>query len=147
LGLEGLFHISDSPSGGRLTDDINYIIVSNAGHTSGFKRRGLSSSPKRLLDIATDQVGALRSRTINSHIRQLNNGLHLRIGRTPADILENAPQDFTEKRRIIKESLPAHQARFVRDYKTTLRTPTTQDFALIMRHGYETAKITDIVLG
>jgi len=140
LGLEALFHISSDPTGGRLVDDIDHIVVSNAGQQSGFKRRGLSSSPKRLLDIAMEQVGVLRTRTINSHIRQMHNGMHCRIGRSAAEILELAPIDFAKKRRIIAESLPQHQARFVRDYKTTLRTPTEADFRLIMRHGYETAR-------
>jgi len=142
LGLEALFHISDAPSGGRLAEGINHIIVSNAGQSIGFKRRGiaLSSRARRLLDIAMEQVGALRSRTIGSHIRQMGNGIHLRIGRSATEILEHAPLDFAQKRRIIVESLPMHQARYVRDYKTTLRTPSPQDFALILRHGYEVAR-------
>jgi len=148
LGLEALFHISSNPAGGRLSDDIDHIIVSNAGQSSGFKRRGLSlsSKAKRLLDIAMDQVGTLRTRTINSHIRQMHNGIHLRIGRSATEILEHAPINFAEKRRIIAESLPQHQAHYVRNYKTTLRTPTPQDFDLIMRHGYEVARCNSAFL-
>ncbi|MCL2571260.1 MAG: patatin-like phospholipase family protein [Defluviitaleaceae bacterium] len=141
LGLEALFHISDRPSGGHLSQGIDYIIVSNAGTTSRFRRRGFSSSLRRLLDIAMDQVGILRIRSIVGHIRQENNGMYLQIGDSASRILRNLDIDSEVIKQIISESLPEHQATFARNYNTTLRRPSKADYRVILRHGYEVAKI------
>ena len=139
LGLEAFFHISDSPAGGHFSKGIDYIIVSNAGGVSRFKQRTFSGSPRRLLDIATDQVGALRIRSITGHIRQQNNGMFLQIGDSASRILRNSGLAPEDKKRIITESLPEYQATYARNYKTTLRKPTQADFDMILRHGYEVA--------
>ena len=140
LGLEAFFHISDSPSGGHLSKGINYIIVSNAGAPSGFKRRVFSSNPRRLLDIAMDQVGALRIRSITNHMRRQSNGLYFQIGDSASRILRNAAIDPADIKQIIAESLPEHRAAYVKNYSTTLRRPTKADFRMILRHGYEVAR-------
>ena len=145
LGLEALFHISDSPSGGHLSKGIDYVIVSNAGALSGFRRRAFSSSPRRLLDIAMDQVGTLRIRTIMGHISQQNNGLYLQIGNSASRILRNSALNPADIKQIITESLPEHQAAYVKNYSTTLRRPTRADFRMILRHGYEVARCVHLV--
>lgn len=145
LGLEALFHISDRPSGGHLSRGVDYIIVSNAGTLSRFRSRAFSSSPKRLLDIAMDQVGILRIRSITGHIRQENNGLYLQIGESASRLLRNSALDPAVINQVISESLPEHQAVFARSYNTTLRRPSKADFSIILRHGYEVAKIVSLV--
>jgi len=147
LGLEALFHISDAPSGGHLSKKIDYVIVSNAGVPSNFKRRGFSSDPRRLLNIAMDQVGALRIRSITSHIRQQNNGLYFQIGDSASRILGNSALSLLETKQIITDSLLEHQAAYVRNYKTTLRRPTPGDFRMILRHGYEVARCVYMAAG
>jgi len=142
LGLEAFFHISDSPSGGHLSKGVDYIIVSNASVASSFKSRAFSSRLRRRLDIAKDQVGALRTRSITSHIRQQGNGMFYQIGDSASRILRNSAIDTADVRQIITESLPEHQAAYVQNYHTTLRRPSQADFRLILRHGYEVAKCT-----
>jgi len=145
LGLEAFFHISDSPSGGRLSQGVDYVIISNASTVSGFKRRGLSSNPMRLLDIAMDQVNILRRRSITSHMRQQNNGMFFQIGDSASSILKNSDLDAESVKQIILESLPRHQAAHVKNYPTTLRRPTQADFNMILRHGYEVARCVHLV--
>jgi len=101
-----------------------------------------STGARRLLDIATDQVAALRSRSVLGFIRREGNGMYFKIGRSAADILSDANLDPKEKQRIVKECLPPHQAVFAKKYKTTLRKPSAADFRLILRHGHEVAKCT-----
>jgi len=107
---------------------------------SRFRRRAFSSSPRRLLDIAMDQVGILRIRSILGHIRQENNGLYLQIGDSASRILRGSALEPDTVRQIISESLPEHQAARARDYSTTLRRPTKSDYQIILRHGYEVAR-------
>lgn len=140
LGLEALFHISDSPSGGHLSEEIDYIIVSNAGAASRFKRPESSSGLKRLLDIAIDQVGVLRIRSVTGHMCQQNNGLYFQIGDSASRILKDSGLNPEGIKGIITESLPEHQAIYVKNYHTTLRRPTRADFRVILRHGYEVAR-------
>ena len=144
LGLESLFHISDSPSGGHLNDEIDYIIVSNASVQSSFKRRAFSASSRRLLDIATDQVSTLRIRSIVGHITQQKNGMFFQIGSNASRILKHSTLDQKYINQIISECLPEHQNAFVRNYRTTLRSPTKANFRMILRHGYEIAKCVSI---
>ena len=140
LGLEALFHISDRPSGGHFSQGIDYIIVSNAGAFSRFRQRAFSSRARRLLDIAMDQVGILRIRSIVGHIRQENNGMYLQIGDSASRILRNSTLDPNVIKQTISESLPNHQAAFAKNYSTTLRRPSEADYKVLMRHGYEVAK-------
>jgi len=140
LGLEALFHISDSPSGGHLTEEIDYIIVSNASIQSSFKSRAFSTSSRRLLDIAIDQVGSLRIRSIVGHIIQQRNGMFFQIGSNASRILKNSTLDQKYINQIIAESLPDYQIAYVKNYRTTLRSPTQANFRMILRHGYEIAK-------
>ena len=138
LGLEAFFHISDSPGCGHFSGGIDYVIVSNARVAGKFKRRAFSLRSRRLLDIAMEQVGTLRVRTIMSHMRQHKSGLHLQIGDSTARILRNIEPAYREQ--IVEESLTEKQARYVKNYSTTLRRPSQADFEMILRHGYEVAK-------
>jgi len=140
MGLEALFHISDHPTGGHLSQGIEYIIVSNAGTLSRFRRRAFSSSIRRLLNIAMDQVSILRIRSIVGHIRHEHNGLYLQIGETASQILRNSTIDPVVKKQIISESIPEHHAVYARNYHTTLRRPTKADYRILFRHGYDVAR-------
>ncbi|MCL2376849.1 MAG: patatin-like phospholipase family protein [Defluviitaleaceae bacterium] len=145
LGLEAFFHISSSPSGGHLSQGIDYVIVSNASTISNFRRRAFSGSPRRLLDIAMDQVSILRRRSIIGHMHQENNGMFFQIGDSASRILMNSDHDSESIKRIIMESLPRHQATHVKNHHTTLRRPTQADFRMILRHGYEVARCVHLV--
>jgi NTE family protein len=76
LGLDALHKI-----GGRLDDEINFIIVSNASAPLGFEERGRpTKNLKRLLDIATSQIEKLRTRDFFSSVANKRKGVYLKIG-------------------------------------------------------------------
>ena len=147
LGLEPIFKISADKSGGQLAEGIDYVIVSNAGAGSGFKKWIIASNPKRLLDIAMDQVTFLRSRSVVSYMKREKNGLFFNIGNNAHYLLEDAPLSSKEKEQVIKECLPEYQASYVQNYGTTLRKPTKENYRMILRHGYEVAKCTYLAYG
>ncbi|MCL1788887.1 MAG: patatin-like phospholipase family protein [Oscillospiraceae bacterium] len=108
LGLEALYKI-----GCCLDKEIDFLIVSDASASMPFqKRKGTASlsNMKRLLDISSHQVLALRSREFHGAVTQKGKGLYLRIGEE------------------------------VRHYPTTLRTPNQHDFDRILHDGYKNAK-------
>ncbi|MCL2286455.1 MAG: patatin-like phospholipase family protein [Firmicutes bacterium] len=112
LGIDPLY-----TTGRGLDNEIDFLIVSNASAFTGHQlRQGNISlaNLRRLLDISMNQVDVLRSRQIFSSIIQQGRGMYLKIG-------------FAGDDRI-------------RDYPTTLNSPTPQNFDLIFRHGYENAK-------
>ncbi|MCL2217971.1 MAG: patatin-like phospholipase family protein [Defluviitaleaceae bacterium] len=97
--------------GRGLDSEIDFLIVSNASAPIGFKARGRpSSNLRRLLEIAMSQVDILRTREFFSYIVNRGKGIYIKIGQ------------------------PAQ------DYPTTLSSPSPQDFEMIFRGGYESAK-------
>jgi len=123
-----------------LDDEINFLIVSNASAFSGHQlRRGNISlaNLRRLLDISMNQVDVLRSRQVLSSIIRKGKGMYLKIGLNCAHIADilSIPQG-----KIDTGSLSETDAAKVRDYPTTLNSPTPQNFDLIFRHGYESAR-------
>ena len=135
LGLEALYKI-----GRGLDKEIDFIIVSDASsHISFQKRKGTASiaNMRRLLDISSYQVYALRSRELHANITEKRQGMHLKIGKHGSQIAS----DFGVEP-IISDCLTYEETAYARDYCTTLHTPCRHDFDLILRHGYETAKFT-----
>ncbi|MCL1843261.1 MAG: patatin-like phospholipase family protein [Defluviitaleaceae bacterium] len=121
LGLDALHKI-----GRGLDDSIDFLIVSNASAPVSRQNRGRpSKNARRLLDIATGQVDALRTRDLFSSVIKKEKGLYLKIGNTPES------GDFSEKDAI-----------FAMNYPTTLNSPSENDFNMIFRHGYENARFT-----
>jgi len=111
LGLDALHKI-----GTGLDREINFAIVSNAGAAIGEQGRSRPvQNLRRLLDIATSQSDALRTRDFISSIVHNQKGLYLKIGHNP----ENE---------------------FARNYPTTLNSPSENDFRIIFNNGYETMK-------
>lgn len=144
LGLESVYKMDD---GGCLVKDINYLIVSNASGGSGYKKRkyGLSAGNlKRLLEISMDQVGALRNRSVVDYIERNKNGLYFNIGNSAEKITKYSRISSKTKEDLIAHCMSEADAVKVRNYPTTLRTPSKTDFELILQHGYEVAKCTYI---
>jgi len=134
LGIDPLYTTARG-----LDDEIDFLIVSNASAFTGHQLRRGNISPanlRRLLDISMNQVDVLRSRQVLSSIIRKGKGMYLKIGLTCAHIADiwGIPQSK------INGSLSEADAAKVRDYPTTLNSPTPQDFDLIFRHGYENAK-------
>jgi NTE family protein len=137
LGLEALHR-----TGEGLASDDDFLIVSNASASSGYlHRNGLSSAKnlKRLLDIALDQVIALRSREIVSTVMKHNKGLYLNIGNSAEKITKDSKVDAETKKKLLEFCMSPEQAQKVRYYETTLNSPSPENYDLILRHGYENA--------
>jgi NTE family protein len=138
LGLEALYK-----PGKGLTEDVDFLILSNASGSSGYlHRNGFSSvkNLKRLLDIALDQVAALRSRDIAVAVLKQNQGLYLQIGNSAEKITGDSKVDGETKQRLIDSCMKPEQAAWVRQYETTLNSPRREHFDLILRHGYENTR-------
>jgi NTE family protein len=139
MGVEALY----KPDSG-LAPDVNFLVVSNASCPSGYLHRNSASSPKnlkRLLDIAMDQVSALRSREIFANVLNQNNGIYVNIGNS-AEKITAAPgskADPATKQKLIESCMSVREAQTVRDYETTLSSPVSRNYQLILRHGYENA--------
>lgn len=140
LGLEALYKI-----GKGLDGDINYLITSNAFGGLEYMRyqgRLRLTRVRRLIDIAMEQVGSLRSRDLNAAVVKPGNGLYIKIGNTAQTILQEELWSPNEREKLIKECMLPSQALKVKNYATTLRTPSKQNYQLILQHGYENAKCT-----
>lgn len=139
LGLDPLFTIDDD---GAFSNDINYLIVSNASGNIEHKTRRMSFSVgnlKRLLDINMDQVQLLKSKSVIDYFEKRHNGVLLKIGTSVKDILKDCRLNEDEKKRIIQASMNEKEIKEVADYKTTLERMKCVDFHKIMKHGYELA--------
>jgi NTE family protein len=141
LGTEPLFDSGKQ----RAKEGSDFIIVSDAGAPLGqvgpawFRPFRL----KRVADILGEQTRALRIRSFVNYLQ--NNpagGAYIQIGAHALDKLRlYGPQDPTAAEKLLREAwaTPAEVARAV-SYRTTLRQMTGEDFDLLERHGYETAR-------
>jgi hypothetical protein len=66
-----------------------------------------------------------------------NKGLYVNIGNSAEKIAGDAKVDEKTKRWLISACMPSKDAAFVKNYKTTLDSPTPENFDLMLRHGYE----------
>jgi len=141
LGLDPLFTTRRG-----LDAEINFLIVSNASASIEHKaRRGNISlaNLRRLLDISQNQVAMLRTNEVLAQVVRRGRGMYFKIGYTArhiADLLHIPLEKI-----LAGDALTREDATRVRDYPTTLNSPTPADYDLIFRHGYENAKIVHTV--
>jgi len=144
LGLDPLYRVERG-----LDAEIDFLIVSNASASIGHKQRQghiSLANLRRLLDISMNQVDALRSRQVLSNVINRGMGYYYKIGYTAeqlADRLKISPDKIFD---LKNNSLCAEDAARVRNYPTTLNSPTPHNFDLIFRHGYENAKAVSLLL-
>lgn len=146
LGLESVFKMTN---GGQLEGDIEYLIISNASGDMEYQTRkpGLTGrSLMHLLSVAMDQVASLRMRSAMSMISQKNNGTIFKIGNDTEYILRKSKLSDKAKKELIQESLSSHEVTKISRYPTTLFRPSESDFDLLLRHGYEVAKYTNMLV-
>jgi len=136
LGLEAIYKIRHA---GRLRDNLNFIIVSNAIPEIEYDTR-TRTNITRLLDISMDQVVELRSRDVMDFIERNRNGMYLGIGNSASKITRDSKVREDIARELMEECLTAEDAKRVEDYPTVLTKPTEENYRLILRHGYENAK-------
>jgi len=132
LGLDALYK-----TGRGLDKEIDFLIVSNA--SAGIEhqpRRSHAANLRRLLDITMNQVDVLRTRQVVSGVIGKGKGMYLKIGYTAEHIAHilGLPQT------AIIHGLSEEEANKVSHYPTTLNSPTPEDYDLIFRHGYESAR-------
>lgn len=136
LGVESLFKPVDG-----LRDGVDFLMVSDA--SAALKPESSRfHAPVHLVRIAMDQVRGVRSRTVVSHlIRNPGSGAYLRIGNTAKEIFDRArvspPEAWNEETAMTKRDVSRAAG-----VETTLRKLTTEEFCLLVRHGYEVADAT-----
>ena len=139
LGMEALVKLRN---GCFYRDELNFLIVSDASKELGTGKPFFQSRAFRLLDITTDQVRSLRSRILMDHFNNNNEaGVYLRIGCTIEDIIRNKPildeKEFDTTNYSNKEIVNK-----VKNYKTTLKRISINDFFEIFKHGWEVTNAT-----
>ena len=136
LGVEALF----KPTGG-FRDGFDFLIVSDASAPLQSEIQTLRA-PRRLLDIATDQVRGLRARAVVAHLQcNPGSGVYLKIGNTEERIYREANRP-TIADRIHGDSLGTSEVQEAASMGTTLRKWTTHEYDLLFAHGYQVADAT-----
>ena len=142
LGLESIYKFDN---GGFLKDGIEFMIISNASASIDFHHRQYIRADrnlKRILDIAMDQVTALRSRNAMDFIKRTNKGMYIKIGNSAEKIALHSKCPENVKNALVERCLSNEQVNNAMHYKTTLRKPNTSNYELLLRHGFETADCT-----
>lgn len=139
LGIEPLVKIR---GGCKYREEIDFLMVSDAAKGIETGKSFLQSSAFRLLDITKDQVRALRARVLMDHFsNNKNSGVYFRIGNSVKDILE-ASKWKGDIEKLSIGSLSKENVVKIKNYKTTLRKMSKDDFKVIFRHGWEVANTT-----
>ena len=138
LGLEALYKI-----GRGLDEEIDFLVISNASASIAHKKRRVGLSLRnmaRLLGIAMSQVDDLRTRDVMAYVMSEGKGIYLKIGSSAGKIAEDFKIPPEKAKPMIENCLSEKDITKARDYATTLKTPSPENFDLIFRHGYENAK-------
>ena len=137
MGLDPLFHIDEHTG---LSNDIDYLIISNASGNIEHQSRHMSFSIqnlKRLLDINMDQVESLKSRSAINYFQMYHHGLYIKINSQVKDILEHCQLEQDQKDEVLASALNIQDVKKIVDYKTTLTRVNPKDFDMIVKHGEE----------
>jgi NTE family protein len=140
LGVEPLVKFKN---GCIYREEFNFLMVSDASKGIETGKTFWQSSAYRLLEITKDQVRSMRARILVDHFDHNKNvGVYFRIGNTVEEILRKSKwkgniEEFS------KGCLSKDNVNNARNYKTTLRKISIDDFKLIFKHGWE---VTDTTL-
>jgi NTE family protein len=147
LAVEAIF----KPKGFR--PDVDFLIASDASRPLGIETRRLRWGmpwflpPFRLIDIATDQVRAIRVRNIVRHLEaNAKSGVLLRMGNEAVRIFKGAKVAVPGKW-IDRTFQSASDVAAVAGLETTLRRLSEAEFDRIAQHGYEVADVTLFAYG
>lgn len=139
LGMEPIY----KPTEG-LRSGVDFVIVSDASAPLEFAPRTLKRVLRlghralRLMDIATDQVRALRARSVvAAFTRGSSCGVYLRMGNT-SDAIYAAVKKESPSMNCLKEPV----VKGVANMKTTLRRLKLEEYEVLFRHGFEVADAT-----
>ena len=139
LGLEPLVKISGGSRAG-----VDFLIVSDASARLELAPKTLKRSIRpahrtvRLVDIATDQVRALRARAlVGAFATDPTMGAYIHIGNTTAGIYREAGGTVRDVDVLCDEDVASAAT-----MKTTLRRLSEQEYDRLFRHGFEVADAT-----
>ena len=138
LGIEPLY----KPSGG-FREGIDFMLVSDASALfrkppQKINRRGMTRRLVRLINVAKDQIRGLRARALVNHFeRNPGTGAYFRFGNTVEDIYNAVGASS-----ISKDTLEETRVNQIREFATTLRRLSTEEFDLLLQHGFEVANAT-----
>lgn len=142
LGVEALFKPKGTATPFR--DEYNFLIISDASASLPVTPSVLLQRPKRLVDIAVDQVRSLRSRSLIDHFaKSPNSGVYLRIGRSTTYLLRQARVVESDIEMAVNECLSEQDAEAAGALRTHLQQLSEQVFDQLFRHGWE---VTDCTL-
>lgn len=142
LGVESIFK---QANGGSTSAGVDFMIISNASEPlTTHARNGIRAikNTRRLLNIALDQISALRTRTVMEYINSAGQGMFLKIGNSAEYITKKSNCSDALRSNLIDNCLPSESALIAQNYKTGLKRPSVADYNLILQHGYEVAKCT-----
>ncbi|TKX28739.1 patatin [Campylobacter sp. MIT 12-5580] len=140
LGLEPIYQIENN---GTLSQEVNFTIVSNAGASIKFKDKS-KLDLSRIADITSDQIAIIRLRAFREFCKNHQNGFHLKIGRPFSEVVQKLKADQSLVSRYEKYFLNKEACQKVGLYPTTLKSPSKEDFELILRQGYESMIYTQL---
>jgi NTE family protein len=149
LGLEPLFDIGKQKIKKQDTLYISQVIVSDA--STPLPRMSLPSflNPlriKRWIEIALDQIRALRVRSFVNFIKlNPSKGRYIQLGTDAVkSIKEYGTYDpQTSQELLLKEWLTINEVEKAANFATDLKRINQTDFTLLLDHGYQTALLND----
>ncbi len=142
LGIEPLFDSGKQEP----KDGVNFILVSDAGAPLPRTKLRFTLNPyrlKRIADIMSDQGRALRVRSFVNFLQtNREKGAYFQIGADARKKIETyKQQNPSTADSLLKQTwLSTQDAIRAAGYVTTLHRMREDDFDLLERHGYETAK-------
>jgi NTE family protein len=135
LGVEALFK---AEGGGVYRDEYNFLLVSDGSSPLRPKSASPFGGALRLIDVATSQIRALRSRSLVDHFRtQQNSGAYLRLGNT-AEVIARAAGRPSPAEKTLSAGTVDQLSRM----GTHLRAMPTTEITTLCRHGWEVADYT-----
>lgn len=143
LGLEPIYKMEKD---GYYADNVNFCILSNAGRSISFENKD-KLDLLRIVDITTDQIAILRARNFKDFINRNKNGLFIKMGRDAVNVAIKTNRSVEFGKELAKDMLSKELCDKVGQYPTTLTSPSKEDYELILRHGYESAKCSRLCYG
>lgn len=149
LGIEPLFDTGRQQIKKKEDIVLDRIIVSDAGKPLQRGDIPISINPwrfKRLVDIVSEQTRALRVRSF-VHFLQNNpsKGAYYQLGSSPVEKIKTyGDQNKPEIQALLNDHwLSQDDTQKAKEYPTDLKNLTEDNYDLLERHGYETAKWND----
>jgi len=144
LGLEPLFDSEKQKI--KNESAVDMVVVSDASSLLTKESIPHLLNPKRavrVVNMILSQVRSLRVRSFNNFL--INNpgtGFYFLIGTFPEELIKKFQKaNLTAAKKLLRYKwLSEEDIKIAAGYKTTLKKMTPNEFDIISRHGYETAK-------